>query len=161
MKKSIYLLVIIAIGLFSFNKISNNNLESIPLATVEVENEGLLLMKSKCYVCHSITTKSHDDIIAPPMVAVKRHYTNRYDNKKDFINAVVTWSVDPKEENSLMRGAVNRFKVMPKMGFVKEDMEKIANYMYDNELETPAWFGAHSKEMHGKGGKMKGMNGNH
>ena len=156
MKKPIYLLVLLAVSLFSFNKINNNKEIPQPLTTnTDIENAGLLLMKSKCYVCHSVTTKSHDAIIAPPMVAVKRHYTNKYDNKKDFVNAIVTWSVDPKEDNALMPGAVNKFKVMPKMGFIKDDMEKIANYMFDNEIDKPAWFGAHAKEMHGKDGKGK------
>jgi hypothetical protein len=160
MKKSIYLLVLLAISLFSFNKVNTKIHHEKPqlLVTNSDKNEGLLLMKSKCYVCHSVTTKSHDAIIAPPMIAVKRHYTNKYDNKKDFVNAIVAWSVDPKEDNTLMPGAVNRFKVMPKMGFTKEDMKKIANYMYDNELEKPAWFGAHAKEMHGKDEKGKMYN---
>jgi cytochrome c551/c552 len=160
MKKPIYLLVLIAVSLFSFNKIDKkiHHGKPQPLVINTAENEGLLLMKSKCYMCHSVTTKSHDDIIAPPMIAVKRHYTNKYDNKKDFVNAIVNWSVDPKEDNALMPGAINRFKVMPKMGFTKEDMEKIANYMYDNELEKPAWFGTHAKEMHGKDEKGKMYN---
>ncbi len=117
-------------------------------------DEGYELLKSKCYACHSVSTKSHDDIIAPPMIAVKRHYINNYDNKKDFVNAIVNWALDPKEENAVMFGAVRRFKVMPKMGFKKEELTKIASYIYDNEIETPAWFGGHMKEMkQGKGCK--------
>ena len=68
---------------------------------------------------------------------------------------------DPKEENALMYGAVQQFKVMPKRAFNEEDLEKIATYIYDNEIEQPDWFAAHFKEQHGgKGmgkGRMRGM----
>jgi hypothetical protein len=53
-----------------------------------------------------------------------------------------------------MRGAVKQFNVMPKQIFKKEDLEKIALYIYENELEVPDWFMAHEKEMHGNGGRM-------
>lgn len=36
------------------------------------EDEGLKLMQQNCYACHSVVSKSHDKIIAPPMAAIKR-----------------------------------------------------------------------------------------
>ena len=81
------------------------------LAKSESQNaEALALFKQKCYACHSVTTKSHDEIIAPPMIAVKKRYSMQYDNKEDFVNAVVAYAIDPKAENALMIGAVNKFK---------------------------------------------------
>lgn len=46
------------------------------------KTEALTLFQQKCYACHSVTTKSHDEIIAPPMIAVKNRYSMQYDNKK-------------------------------------------------------------------------------
>ncbi|MDZ7614046.1 MAG: hypothetical protein U5K51_10420 [Flavobacteriaceae bacterium] len=40
------------------------------------------LLKSKCYACHAVNTKSHDEIIAPPMAAVKRRYLMMYPDKR-------------------------------------------------------------------------------
>jgi len=36
--------------------------------------EGYRLMKTYCYICHNPEVKSHDQMLAPPMMAVKKHY---------------------------------------------------------------------------------------
>lgn len=124
-------------------------------------SEGYTLFKTNCYACHNPNTESHDAIIAPPMIAVKKMYSMKYNTKEDFVKAVVAWASNPKEENSMMKGAVTRFKVMPKQPFKVADLEKIASYIYDNDIEVPSWFAAHEKQMHGKGGKgMMQMNHN-
>ena len=121
----------------------------------ESENaEALALFKQKCYACHSVTTKSHDEIIAPPMIAVKKRYSMQFDNKEDFVNAVVAYAADPKAENALMIGAVNKFKAMPKQAFEEADLRKIATYIYDNEIETPVWFEGHFQQNHKNGQGM-------
>lgn len=123
------------------------------------KNEDYTLMKNNCYACHNPNTKSHDEIIAPPFVAVKRRYSMQYQSKEEFTNAVINWVQNPNEDKALMRGAVNEFKVMPKLPLDSDVLRNIANYMYENEMEEPAWFEEHSKQMHGRGkGKGRGMN---
>ncbi len=166
MYTKIILLASIIILLTSCNETKKEKIAMEPIAQNKAiaynsqENEGLTLMKSNCYICHNPNTKSHDDIIAPPFVAVKKRYSKQYDNKEDFVNALVNWVQNPKEEEALMLGAVEKFKVMPKMSLETELLQKIGNYMYENKLEEPEWFGKHAKEMHGEGkgmGKGKGM----
>ena len=118
------------------------------------DTEALRLFQQKCYACHSVTTKSHDEIIAPPMAAVKRRYSKEYDTKEDFVKAIVAYTRDPKAENALMIGAVNKFKAMPKQAFEEADLKKIAAYIYDNEIETPEWFEGHFQENHKNGQGM-------
>ncbi len=118
------------------------------------------LLKTKCYACHAVNTKSHDGIIAPPLAAVKRRYLMMYPEKKEFVQAISQWAKDPKEEKAIMKGAVAQFRVMPYQNFDEEDLLKIATYIYDEELEVPAWFSEHEKQMQGGNGKGKGrMNG--
>jgi cytochrome c553 len=124
--------------------------------------EALKLFQQKCYACHSVATKSHDEIIAPPMIAVKKRYSMQFDNKEDFVNAVVAYAIDPKAENALMIGAVNQFKAMPKQAFSEDDLKKIATYIYENKIETPEWFEEHFQQNHKNGqglgqGMGKGM----
>jgi len=116
---------------------------------------GLDLLSKHCYSCHSPESSSHDVIIAPPMAAVKMRYSMSYKSEDEFVHAIVAWTMNPKEENALMRGAVDRFKVMPKQLFDENEMRQLALYMYQNELSEPTWFAAHQKEMHGKGGKRR------
>ena len=142
-------LIIIVITSF-FISSCNNKTSSIQIneSNLTTDNKAFELFQQKCYACHSVTTKSHDEIIAPPMVAVKRRYMKEYDSKEDFVKAVVNYAIDPKEENALMRGAVNKFNVMPKQAFNEDDLIKIATYIYDNEIESPKWFKEHFKQNH-------------
>lgn len=151
-------LIIIAI-LFVVLSSCNNKITSLPKNEINstTNTEGLKLFQQNCYACHSVTTKSHDEIIAPPMAAVKRRYMKEYDSEDDFVKAVVAYASDPKTENALMIGAVDKFKVMPKQAFTKEDLTKIAAYIYDNEIETPEWFEDHFQQDH-KNGQGMGKN---
>lgn len=160
MKSKIIYVLMVALIVVSCN---SNKKESIQVNEnsekfVMLQNsEGYDLLKTKCYACHNPNTVSHDAVIAPPMAAIKKRYSRMYDSKEEFVNAVTDWAMNPLEENAIMRGAVMQFKVMPKQVFDKEELQKIANYMYENELEKPEWFEAHEKEMHGNGkGRGKG-----
>lgn len=113
-------------------------------------DNGYTLMKNNCYACHNPNIKSHDEILAPPFKAVKMHYMREYDNKEKFVDAMVDWVQHPDEEKALMFGAVKRFKVMPKLALSTEDLEKIAAYIYDNDVEQPEWMEEHMKERKGK-----------
>ena len=134
----------------SNNKKTKNNItESLEIS---VDNgEGYKLLQQHCYACHSVTSKSHDEIIAPPMVAVKRRYIRSYNTENEFVEAITNWVLDPSEENALMFGAVQNFKVMPKQPFNTEEIIKIATYMFNNELEKPSWFQKHFNEEHPNG----------
>lgn len=116
-----------------------------------IVSDGLLLMQQKCYACHSITSKSHDEIIAPPMVAVKRRYKMSYTNEAEFVEALTSWVMNPEEENALMRGAITNFNIMPKQPFDKDEINSIAQFIYSNTLETPEWFQQHFTDEHPNG----------
>lgn len=158
------LFYLVLIFIFLFSCADKNELALLDVTAnkqvAEKDTIGLELLKSKCYACHAVNTKSHDEIIAPPLAAVKRRYLMMYPEKKEFVQAISQWAKDPKEEKAIMKGAVTKFKVMPYQHFDEADLVKIASYMYDEELEVPAWFPEHEKQMHGGNGKGKGrMNG--
>ncbi len=156
MKTKLIKLLVVLVLFSSCNKQkSSEDFGMETSAKSESENaESLALFKQKCYACHSVTTKSHDEIIAPPMIAVKKRYLMQFDNKEDFVNAVVAYAADPKAENALMIGAVNKFKAMPKQAFEEVDLRKIATYIYENEIETPVWFEGHFQQNHKNGQGM-------
>ncbi|MDD5152115.1 MAG: c-type cytochrome [Flavobacterium sp.] len=152
--------LIVAILLVLFTSCKNQKSSEdfgISATTSSTENsEALALFQQKCYACHSVITKSHSEIIAPPMIAVKKRYSMQYDNKEDFVNAVVAYASDPKVENALMPGAIDKFKPMPKQAFEEKDLRKIATYIYENQIETPVWFEDHFQQNH-KNGQGMGM----
>jgi nitrate reductase cytochrome c-type subunit len=113
--------------------------------TTAVNHPGKKLMESKCYACHNPST-GHEGRIAPPMVAVKSHYMNDETTKEEFIATVWNFVQKPSKETSKMRGAVKRFGLMPYQPFPKEEIELIADYMYDYKIDEPAWFKEHIEE---------------
>lgn len=125
------------------------------IAAIDTISENYLLFKNQCLICHG-GAPSHDELIAPPMAAVKWRYSKQYDNKADFVEGMVAWGLNPTAETALMRGAVKEFNVMPKPATKQGDLKTIAAFIYDNELEQPEWFEEHFNQMHGEGGG-KGM----
>ena len=127
----------------------NNYNEIAYLTEIKTTSDaGFDLLKENCYVCHNPAAKSHDDLLAPPLMAVKMRYSKQYTSKEEFIAAIVDWVQHPTEEKALMKGAVNNFKVMPSLPIEVDEIKKIAAYIYENDLEQPNWFPEHMKKMH-------------
>lgn len=128
--------------------------EEFSKPTVSMENtdpmEGKRWMETQCYVCHSPTAGENEGRIAPPMIAVKARYLMDYPTKEAFTEAIVSFTEHPSTENALMKGAVKRFNVMPKQVFQKGSVEKIAQFMYDYQIDAPEWFKSHWKMNHGE-----------
>jgi hypothetical protein len=155
--------ILVSIFLITLISCKNSNSEYGKKSEAIVENliQGKELMEQKCNICHSVTSKSHDEIIAPPMVAVKRRYLRLYNSEKEFVEAVTNWVLNPNEDDALMFGAVQQFKVMPKLTYDKEEIQLIAQYIYNNKIDQPFWFQQHFNEEHqsGKGRRMGRGNG--
>ena len=153
------LILFISVFILSCNNSKNKDLSAFEKSMQANNHPGKKLMETNCYVCHS-PTASHDDRIGPPMVAIKRHYIDDETTKEQFISDLKAWIKNPNEADAKMRGAVRRFGVMPKQAFPEETIEKIADYMYDFEIDQPEWFEDHFNEEKGKhngNGRGKGM----
>lgn len=133
--------------MFSCNNAKKENYQvaETPVVQTAQEHPGKKLMKVHCYTCHDATT-AEDKRLAPPMVAVKRRYKMGTDSKNEFIADIQNFIKNPTDENAIMYGAVERFGVMSKMAYPEDVIKKIADYMYDNQLEKPDWFEAHYKK---------------
>lgn len=100
--------------------------------------KGLKYLKSYCYACHNPKSEENN-LLAPPLIDVKKTYKAKFTTKQEFIEAVSNWVINADEMNGLMADAIKKYNVMPKMPFPKSHLEELASYMYDNELEKPIW----------------------
>lgn len=124
---------------------------------INIEHPGKKLLEQNCYVCHNPTT-NEENRIAPPMIAIKKHYISRSTTKSEFKKALQQWIKNPNEKDAKMFGAVRRFGVMPKAPYPEETIDQIADYMFDYEIEQPKWFQDHYNKERGKGyGKRMGL----
>lgn len=100
---------------------------------------GKELLEKECYTCHNPKNLQHE-MIAPPMMAIKKHYLKATTSRDEFVKEIMNWVKSPNKENSKMPGALKKFGIMPYQTFPDETITQIAEYLYDNEIKTPDWF---------------------
>ncbi len=115
--------------------------EDHPVNMQQPKQDGAQLFKQFCGACHSLQggMAAMSEMKAPPMPMLVHRYKMAYPNKKDFIQAIVSWATKPSVEKSIMPGAVRRFKLMPPMPAGKENLIKIAGYLYDTSSTMHHW----------------------
>ncbi|WBX76981.1 DUF3365 domain-containing protein [Tenacibaculum ovolyticum] len=146
-----FILLLMIVFIFSC-KNTKNKLSSKNKTVLDTKGQiysGKKLMETNCYVCHNPTAERKDRI-APPMVAIKKHYIKSNTTKEEFRNSMQNWIENPTKENVKMFGAVKRFGLMPKQTFPDETIKVISDYMFDNEIEQPVWFENHYNKEKGK-----------
>ena len=100
------------------------------------------LMSTKCFACHGADA-SLQNRIAPPMIAIKKHYIKEETTLETFTQDMVSFVQDPTVEHVKMKGAFKRFGLMPKLDFPEAELKLIAKYIYENEIDEPTWFKKH------------------
>lgn len=88
---------------------------------------GELLFNGNCITCHH-TTKS---ISAPSIEIVVLRYKEAFPKKEEFISYMSEWVLKPKEETSIMHDMIAKYKLMPELGYDKESLKIIAEYLYE------------------------------
>jgi len=117
---------------------------------VNAEKEGKALYITHCSSCHGNTGgMDMNKRVAPPIVAVRMHYVGSYPDKDAFVMAIAQWLEKQDASQSLMRGAIRRFNIMPPISIAQSDAEKIAAYIFEGDVEKPDGFDKHFNERHG------------
>lgn len=114
------------------NVIDDTNYEVAEVATAREHIETV------CYMCHS-PTAAPDDRLAPPLEIAKRNYLAATSSKEEFVDKMVQFIINPTAEQSMLHSDVEEFGIMDPVGFSKEDVRAIAEYIYENDLEKPTW----------------------
>jgi cytochrome c553 len=148
-KKTI--IILSAFGMFAIAhscSTSNENQQQseAPVSMIQADlSNGFDLLDKNCFSCHS-PEGAHDARIAPPMVAIKKHYIDEETTLDAFSEDLIAFVQNPTAENSKMPGAIKKFGVMPKMEFSEKELSDIAAYIFETELEEPEWFEEHYQQ---------------
>ena len=138
MKTSLLMLMLILPVLMSCNgsqqekglKSAENYTSTTPKAEEKLvsNSRGYELMQQKCYICHieRPDPSMSGQMIAPPMLQVQEHYKPSFQDKEEFIDAMVSFIQNPSEEKTLMPGAVKKFNLMPKLIYDEQELRLIA-----------------------------------
>lgn len=142
--QSIALVILIQISALGFGMDQADKPESLEK---NVAYQGRALFEQICMACHKY--ERQQPMLAPPVFAVKDHYTRVYSEEKDFVDAVVAFVSKPDAEKALMPGAIAKFNLMPPLPLPREQLESIASFIFRADLEIPDWYDAHYKAEHG------------
>ena len=143
-----YILIASLITLVSCNEAPTQKEVTVENTVTNDSVDVQELLKVRCLICHG-AGESHDDLLAPPMRGVKRHYIDKYPEKEEFVEAIVKWNENPNSSHAVMTGAVERFEAMPDLQYPENEVRAIAAFIYENEQPKPKWMkGNHSG--HGK-----------
>lgn len=95
---------------------------------------GKSLYDDNCLSCHDANL---DPPLAPPMFGVKHFYSRASSNEQDFINKFTTFTLDPAQNEALMKDAVTVLGEMPNLDMTKEDVLLISKYIFDTSFPPP------------------------
>lgn len=119
-----------------------------PQPTEAISEDAYSLLQTRCLICHTDKNLPHDQLIAPPMAAVKNRYTSITDSKDEFVNRIVEFTLSPNVNEAVMYGAVRRFSLMTPVVLPEDTLRKIAAFLYETDIAAPDWFASHYRQMH-------------
>ncbi|MCB0514434.1 MAG: DUF3365 domain-containing protein [Chitinophagales bacterium] len=97
------------------------------------------ILKTNCFSCHSPNPEA-ESRIAPNMAAVKKAYLSASSDLDAFKQQFVTFLRKPDKENAKMTDAVQKYGLMPAMTYSEEQLNLIAEYIYQTPIENSDWY---------------------
>jgi len=94
-------------------------------------NYQALLLSGNCLTCHH----HYSSISAPSLKKIQQTYKNAFPIKKDFVEYMSTWAEHPNKDTSLMQLDIQKYEIMPELGFDKVFVKEIADYIYELEFK--------------------------
>jgi hypothetical protein len=86
---------------------------------------------------------------APPLVAINQVYLRLYDNNWTIAQKQIkSFLKNPREDIAIMKPALKKFGLMPKLDFDVNDRDNFAKVLIETEFKIPDWFNAHYKKHH-------------
>ncbi|QOY55832.1 cytochrome C [Candidatus Sulfurimonas marisnigri] len=89
-----------------------------------------LLFNGNCITCH----KETQTISAPSVVKFKEVYKSAFPVKKEFVNYMSSWVLNPKEETSLMHHSIQKHGLMPNLSYDLDTLREISAYIYETDF---------------------------
>lgn len=93
------------------------------------------LTAARCLICHGNVVPGKGPL-APPFKMVKMHYGSL--DEEAFVKAVSSWVKAPdKAKSKLPAMAIDRFGIMPALGYPEAEVTAIAHYIYQTDIPMP------------------------
>lgn len=124
--------ITLGIALLLFGCKDNKYQEQEQIVTALTVHPGQQLMENYCSVCHTPQSSSNKNRIAPPMIRIQEYYIDKNTSFEDFKKDFVDFLNTPSIEKAKMKGAVEKYGLMPYQRYPQEVLFQIAEYLYYN-----------------------------
>ncbi len=105
-------------------------------SSLYASSSGKELFMQKCSMCHKTSRpKDTSSLVAPPISGVAMHVKMNYPSKEEAVEFISEYALNPQRSKAVcMPQRIKRFGLMPsqKGAVTKEELQKIASYIYDN-----------------------------
>lgn len=109
---------------------------TLSVSATQAHTSGEALFKAKCSMCHIMHRPSDfSKMVAPPVMGITMHVKMAHPDKKGFKAFIKDYVIHPSKEKALCeKNTIQRFNLMPsqKDNVTPEELDKIAEYLYDN-----------------------------
>ncbi len=89
-----------------------------------------LYFTGNCITCHFINESKS----APSIQEIKENYLNAFPKEEDFVNYMTKWVLEPNDKTSIMHYSIEKFGIMPQLGYDEYTLREIAKYIYDTDF---------------------------
>ena len=93
-------------------------------------DDGSLLFNGNCVTCHN----AEKSISAPSMREIKERYLSTFSEKREFIKYMSLFVIQPDENISIMRDKIQKYKIMPILGYEESVAKEIASYIFETDF---------------------------
>lgn len=107
----------------------------------ELPSEGIFIV-NQCFQCHYPENTRE---IAPSFPEIKSTYLGKYPTEPEFVSAMFSYIENPKPENMGDPTWQNRYGIMPKFMYKKEELESAIKFIYRTDFNSPEWKNLHKK----------------
>ena len=128
--------LVVAVCLSACEKAPRVDLSSAPAGAIE---QGIGWMATHCLICHRVDDLTIDEMLAPPLWAVRAHYLAEYPEPQTFVNAVTAFVIDPQADRSLLPYAVEHYGLKAPVSLDEEKIRAVAWAIYAGQVERPVW----------------------
>ncbi|MGB0744197.1 MAG: hypothetical protein ACPGSB_06695 [Opitutales bacterium] len=117
----------------------------ISSASMEMIRRGVELMPTYCHTCHGVGDFAIDEMLAPPLWAVRANYLAKYPEPEAFVEAMAAFITEPTVAESLMPSEVLRYGLKAPVSLSKEEIRAVAWAIYAGRVERPVWLREYQK----------------
>ncbi len=133
-----YFLFILAVASLLVSCEENGSVEKHTKVEKTHEHERAKeLIENKCSACHNPDIPEAS-MMAPTFATIKQKYRNTTADKADFIAHFTAFVEDPSRDKALLKRAVEKYGLMAREGTKRNDIKKIAKYIYTTDLDKLA-----------------------